>query len=39
MSKCDILQEIHEEFIISEEYQKYLWEINNTEPPCETNIN
>jgi hypothetical protein len=32
MSNEDILQEIHEEFINSEEYQKFLWEVNNLEP-------
>jgi hypothetical protein len=27
-----ILQEIHEEFINSIEYEKFLWELNNVEP-------
>jgi len=32
MSNEHIIQEIHEEFINSEDYQKYLWEINNVQP-------
>jgi hypothetical protein len=32
MSNDQILQEIHEDFISSIEYQKFLWEINNTPP-------
>lgn len=32
MNRDDILQEIHEEFVNSEEYQKFLWEIDNTQP-------
>jgi hypothetical protein len=31
MSNENILQEIHEEFINSEDYQKFLWEINNVQ--------
>jgi hypothetical protein len=37
MCSEDIIQEIHEEFINSEDYQKYLWEINNTQPPSVEN--
>lgn len=32
MTKEEILQELHEEFINSEEYQMFLWEINNVNP-------
>jgi hypothetical protein len=35
MSNELILQEIHEEFINSQEYEKFLWEINNIPPPGE----
>jgi len=32
MTEEEVLQELHEEFINSEEYQIFLWEINNVNP-------
>ena len=35
MTKESILQEIHEDYINSQDYEKFLWEINNIPPSGE----